>query len=72
MSYCDDSVLYVSGSVDALGAVPARKHNIMPSLPRPTSRSNAGLSDPRSTGSAPPPTRVRDISAVRGTIKTRS
>jgi hypothetical protein len=43
----------------------------MPSLPRPISRSNAGLSDPRSTGAAPPG-RVRDILALRGTMKTRS
>jgi hypothetical protein len=43
----------------------------MPSLPRPIPRSNAGLTDPRSTGAAPPP-RVRDILAVRGTLKPRS
>jgi hypothetical protein len=43
----------------------------MPSLPRPISRSNAGLNDPRSTGAAPP-VRVKDILAVRGTLKTRS
>jgi hypothetical protein len=41
-----------------------------PSLPRQIPRANAGLNDPRSTGAAPP-TRVRDISAVRGTIKTK-
>jgi hypothetical protein len=64
-------VLQVFGSVDALGAVPARKHNTMPpSLPRQIPRANAGLNDPRSTGVAPP-TRVRDISAVRGTMKTK-
>jgi hypothetical protein len=70
-NYRDSFVLQVFGSVDALGAVLARKHRIMPSLPRPILRSNTGLTDPRSTGSAPPP-RVRDISAVRGTMKTRS
>lgn len=50
---------------------PARKHDIMPSLPRPIPRTNAGLNDPRSTGAAPP-VRVRDILALRGTLKTRS
>ena len=43
----------------------------MPRLPNPISRANAGLTDPRSTGAAPP-TRVRDILALRGTMKTRS
>jgi len=42
-----------------------------PSLPRQIPRANAGLNDLRSTSAAPPPTRVRDISAVRGTIKTK-
>jgi hypothetical protein len=41
-----------------------------PSLPRQIPRANAGLNDPRSTGVAPP-TRVRDISAVRGTMKPK-
>lgn len=71
MSYPLGFVLQVVGSVDALGAVPARKHKTMLSLPRPISRSNAGLTDPRSTGAAPPAC-VRDILAVRGTMKTRS
>jgi hypothetical protein len=44
----------------------------MASLPRPIlPRSNSGLNDSRSTGAAPPG-RVRDILALRGTIKTRS
>ena len=71
MRHLGSFVLQVAGSVDAHGAVPARKHNTMPSLPRPIPRANAGLTDPRSTGAAPP-TRVRDILAVRGTMKTTS
>ena len=41
-----------------------------PSLPRQIPRATGGLNDPRSTGAAPP-TRVRDISAIRGTIKSK-
>jgi hypothetical protein len=64
-------VIQAVGSVDALGAVPARKHSTMPSLPRPIPRSNAGLADCRSTGPNPPG-RVRDVLAFRGTLKTTS
>jgi hypothetical protein len=44
---------------------------MMPNLPRPIPRTVAGLNDPRSTGAAPP-FRVRDILALRGTLKSRS
>ena len=71
LNYCDEFVLWIIGSVDALGAVPARKHNPMPSPIRPIPRATAGLTDPRSTGAAPPG-RVRDVLALRGTMKTRS
>jgi hypothetical protein len=71
-NYHEEFVLLIGSSVDAFGAVPARKHNFMASLPRPIlPRSNSGLTDSRSTCAAPPG-RVRDILALRGTIKTRS
>jgi hypothetical protein len=38
---------------------------------RPITRGNAGLNDPRSTGGGPPG-RVRDVLALRGTMKAGS
>jgi hypothetical protein len=62
---------YKYGPDDALSVVPVRKRHSMSRLIRPLAGANAGLSDPRSTG-ARPPKPVRDITALRGTIKTNS
>ena len=43
----------------------------MRELNRPNARPKPGFNDPRSTGSGPPRP-VRDILALRGTIKIRS
>ena len=48
---------------------PVRK-TIMSKLIQPMSRANAGLNDARSTGGGPT-ARVRDILALRGTLKQR-
>ena len=48
-----------------------REHIIMSKLIRPVPRANAGLNDARSTG-AGATGRVRDLLALKGTMKTRS